>query len=290
MLGKIAMLVYVLSTALSLVVINSVETHIHPSIVAFYSFLICVLFFNLLNFNRNKYVYTAFLRCKVDFLILNGLTAVIWLGTFWGLEYVAPTIFVVLFMGVIPYSTMLISRDKKVFFNFRTVSLLFGIAVTLAFIIYENIHLVTLSVNTYIGLFLAVVSGFFSAVYIVYSAHLQKKLALETKDFLCARFYMLILLCFFIAIYRGYDFQFDVLYSNWYDFISVSIFTVIIPLYSLQKAILTIGPVKVSCLIPFTPIVTYVLQIFLGVQFNATVFILLFIATLLLSFYYLRSR
>src|SRR3990167_1983103 len=153
MFKYLPMLVYILSTALSLVVINQFEINMSPSLVAFISFLLCYLFFNIINFTRIKASHSVLFYRPFDFLAINVVTAVIWLGTFWGLEFISPGIFVSI--------------------------------IILGLILHESLMVISFSKNIFYGFLLAVLAGFFSSFYINYSEKLQKKFNLKAIDLLC---------------------------------------------------------------------------------------------------------
>jgi len=281
-----SMLTYILSTALSLIVINQFEIQTNPSLVALISFLLCFLFFNLTNFNRFKIAHSVLFKSPIDFISINTITAIIWIGTFWGLKYISPGIFVSIFMGVIPLASIFITTNKAKFQYKEIILMLTLIFLTLGLASYESLKLVDFSKTVFYGLSLAVISGFFSAVYINYSQKLQMKFNFITLDFLCIRFYFVIATCFCFLFISGDHITTESILNKWYDFIFVSILTTIIPLYSLQKAILTLGGMQVSCLITFTPLVAYLLQILTGFQFNIIIFGIILIMSLLLIQYY----
>ncbi len=286
MLKYASMLTYILSTAISLVAINQLELQVNPTLAALISFLLCFLFFNLVNYNRLKIAYDILLKSPLDFIKINIITAIIWISTFWGLKYIAPGIFVSLFMGVIPLSAVFISKNKPGFKHKETNLMLTLIFLALGLVSYESLKLVDSSTTMYYGLFLAVISGIFSAIYIHYSQKLQKKFNFTTLDFLSIRFYFVIAICLSLASIAGNHIILSCTLNKWYDFIFIAILTTIIPLYSLQNAILKLGSMRVSYLITLTPLVAYLLQTFIGFQFNIVIFSMILVMSLLLIQYY----
>lgn len=280
------MLTYILSTAISLIAINQFEIQTDPSLAALISFLLCSLFFNLININRLTIAYSLLLESPIDFININIITAIIWISTFWGLKYISPGVFVSLFMGVIPLSSLFFASNKTQFQYKEASPMLTLIFLALGLVSYESLHRVDFSKTVCCGLSLAIISGVFSAIYIHYSQKLQKKFNFITLDFLCIRFYFVIVISFYFLSVSGNHITVNSILNKWYDFIFVSILTVIIPLYSLQKAILKLGSLQVSYLITFTPIVAYLLQIFTGFQFNIIIFgTILIMSSLLIQYY-----
>lgn len=278
------MIIYIVSTALSLIMINQFEIQTNPSLVALISFLICLIFFNVMNVNRIKIAYAALFQHPIDFIVMNIITAIIWLGTFWGLKYISPALFVSIFMSVIPLTSLLIKSNKKEIRYTEIVPLFILIFSALALVSYENLTLITFTQSFFYGLLLAALSGCFSAIYMHHSQKMQKKCHFLTIDFLCIRFYFVILICFLLT--TQHHIAISSILNKWYDFVIISILTTIIPLYSLQKAILTFGPMRVSCLITLTPLAAYFLQTLMGFQFNLFIFSTILMISLLLIQYY----
>lgn len=278
-----SMIIYIVSTALSLVAINQFESHINPSVVAFFSFLICFLFFNLINGNRYKTVYSVLFKKPIHFISINIITAIIWLGTFWGLKYITPALFVCIFMSAIPVTSVLINPNKKAL-KIRPILILFVLIFSaLGIISYESMKGMHFTEMALYGIILAALSGIFSAIYMHYSQKMQKEFRFRTIDFLCIRFYLVIAICFFLIMHNHTTISIS---HNWYDFLIISALTTIIPLYSLQDAILKLGPMQTSCLITFTPLAAYFFEMILGFQFNLLVFGTMVIMTILLMQHY----
>jgi drug/metabolite transporter (DMT)-like permease len=283
--GYSLMFSYVLITALSLITINTYEQTISTEIVSMYSFLICIVFFNLINMKQGKSSYKKIFTRKSVFIYLNILTLIIWSSTFAGLNSIEPIFFVILYMASMPLTTSFIHyyQSKNYKENRLKNILLFFVVLTLCFLIKEQISGLSMDMKTLKGISLAILAGATSSVYIHYTRAIQSTLKLTTVDFLASRFYFTTIFSFSMIIV--YDHSLSINLTYWYKFFIVALLTTIIPLFCLQKAISFLPPARITYFMPLTPLATYALQYIFGYPINLSVLILvLFLTVFLITF------
>lgn len=282
------MVLYITITALSLITINTYEKTIAPENIALYSFLICTIFFNLMNIKNSKLTYQKFFASKSTFTNLNILTVIIWGGTFLGLKAIDPIFFVAIYMAVMPLTSSLINT-KQNHNSPSKIALLTIFVFSICFLIKTEISGLMVDTKTLIGIGLGLLSGSMSSVYIHYTREIQAKMKLTTIDFLASRFYFTILLSLVVVLSSSHD-QLSFNSLDWYKFFIVAMLTTIVPLFCLQKAISFLPPAQITYFMPLTPIATYMLQYTLGYPINFGVFLLTLLLTIFLGMFSLYEK
>ena len=126
-----------LMIALSSIFAGQVEKTIDPLILTFYTFCVAGLFFNALNIRKLSALKRMILQEKKLILLINIITAIMWLSFFYSLKYIEPAISVAIFFGTAPITATLITlkqpKSKKrqlaeFFFSFLIALLLVAIS------------------------------------------------------------------------------------------------------------------------------------------------------------------
>lgn len=286
--GYCLIALYIIITALSLITINTYEKTIAPEIITLYSFLMCTIFFNLINIKNSKLTYQKIYSSKLTFVNLNILTLVIWGGTFLGLKAIEPIFFVAIYMAVMPLTSSVINI-KKNDNNLPKITLVTIFVFLICFSIEMEVSKLAWDAKTLGGIGLSLLSGSMSSVYIHYTQSIQAKTKLTAIDFLASRFYFTVLLSSVIVLFSSQD---QLLFNSpdWYKFLIVAMLTTIVPLFCLQKAISFLSPTQITYFMPLTPIATYILQYTLGYPINFGVFLLILLLTAFLVIFSLYEK
>lgn len=285
--GYLGVAAYILATSGSTLAINHFENTIAPFPLTFVTFLLALVLFNFINIKNVYKTYTSLMANKKIFFIVNILTLIIWTSTFWGLKFIQPSIFISLFMCFVPIFSFMIKKDAKikrqVFFMLCTMIL------TITLIITEYLRAITYEPIMFMGFSLAVISAYVSAIYIVYTSNIQRTMSISTIELISTRFYLLVIFSLILSISQhNLSEAYINLKHTWYDFILIAAVSTIIPVYGLQKAIVSLGPIRTPLLMTITPICTYILQVPFGFKFNFIVMALILILSCLLAkFYYI---
>lgn len=292
--GYFFSLIFCVAVALSSILIHSTNQLINPYLSVFLTFVICALWFNLVNINSLPTFYRKLTNDKRNFFIVNLVTAINWVTTFEALKYIDAVLYIALFMGLMPIATYLINSclsRKKIKTTPILVSV--GIISILSLIIYmDKKSLINMDMfNFYKGVVFTIISSIASSLYMVYSKKLESNLNLTTSQIVAVRFYLLIIYSGVICL--GGNYFPDTNKIQYTNFLVLALISSIIPMYCVQKSITHIGVIKTSFIIPFTPVLTYLVLFFLKYEQSFLLFPLLILLTALLiynSLYFIKKN
>ena len=271
--GYFFSLVFCIAVAFSSILIHSTNQLINPYLSVFLTFVICTTWFNIANIKVLPIFYRKLFNDRTNFVIVNLVTAINWITTFEALRYVDAVLYIALFMGLMPIVTYLINSFlSQTKLNITTTMVSVGIIFILSFIIYfdKNTIINTNLFNFYKGVIFTITSSVASAFYMVYSKKLETNIGLTTSQIVAVRFYFLIIYSGIVCFIGDHFVETNTIhYSN---FLLLALISSIIPMYCVQKSITHIGVIKTSFIIPFTPVFTYIVLLFL--HHNQSIFLL----------------
>lgn len=252
------------AVAFSSILIHDTNQSVNPYLSVFLTFLICTVWFNLVNVKYLAQLYSRIFSNRKIFFLINILTALNWVTTFEALKYIDPILYISLFMGLTPIFTYFITTiQQKNEFKFKTILISLSIACILIIITMLDKKSLSMVGNNNFnkGVILTVISSIASSVYMIYSKKMETKLALTASQIVGTRFYVLVIYSGLVCL-NGNCFSeiYNIQFSN---FICLALVSSIIPMYSIQKSIFYIGAVKTSFIIPFAPIFTYMILFFI---------------------------
>jgi drug/metabolite transporter (DMT)-like permease len=281
-LGYAAGLGYCVMTALSTISIAQVVRFIDPIVSTFMTFFITLCFFHLARFRSLSPLYRTGWQFKKGWLEINLWTALTWIGTFYGLKYMDAVLFLTLFMGLIPSFTYFISlaKGQAVYQPIRLgfALLILALIVCLSFFSGKIYH--TSLLDYFLGVLYAIISVTGAALYLIQSKRFQQQTALSAADLLALRFWGLLLICLVWICLRGHLHEFPEL--PYFHFIYLAVITAILPLYLMQTSLHRLGALNLSFIMPFIPVLTYILLLLLGQAFHASILITLLILSAVL--------
>ena len=259
--GWLFVITYCVVTAASSVIVNYSEVMILPVILLAYSFLISAIYFNVINIRKYHSIVKMY---KSNFGLVVGLniaTAITWAATFSGLKYSQPDIFVGLAYGFLTICITLLTISNKKAWSLIKIELIFAALIFLVMVLlvvddfYVAANISTVLVSIFAALIMAI-AGAFGIIY----QHQLARLKYSATQVLAIRFNLLVIISLFILLAVSH--VSTTIISYWYLIILVALSSVMLPLYFLQKGIERIDPVFVTFIIPFVPIMTFVLELF----------------------------
>ncbi|MBS0359245.1 MAG: hypothetical protein JSS53_08255 [Proteobacteria bacterium] len=281
--GYATLFLYCLITGVSIFSIHQAAQLADPISLALYVFLSCALIFNALNFKNIRSTYAVANSDRKSILTLNVLTAIVWLSTFWSLKYISPTVFIVIYMGIIPitaYLTQVIKTQKS---SWTELLLIIILAILIASIVTVHELLFPSRNPTLLqGILPAIIAGVSGNFYVLYSRYLQHKLNLVSLDISSLRFYLLIFIGIIWALAHVSTHQLTIGITA-YNVLFITLVSSVLPLYLLQNSIHNLGPLKTAYILPLTLIFTYWVELVSGVQFEWSLLLLIVLLVTILA-------
>lgn len=284
--GGIYIFLYVIVSAISHVSINHATRSIDALISLFYTSLFTIVFFSIINMRELRKNIALIKINKSSILQLNILNAIIWFVAFFSLKVLSPAVFACLFLGAIPISIFILElRKTRVSSrnNFTTAIVLLMLFVLMLLLVFQEIR----EANSYqilkYGSIVVFIGGIAAAIILKISKHLAIK-NMPASLVVSLRFYGVLLISFLLVILNPK--QLLVTSKTLAELLIISLVSMALPLFLLQKALKTISPLYASILITIIPILTYFFQIFTGyyefsaVQFGITMLFTLFLSIL----------
>ncbi len=268
--GLFLILLFVILSAGKEVCIGNLVQKIDPFFLNSFCFILVTLAFYLKIFfkAKHRFSFSASLRKNAsNFIFLNISTMLFWTSSFFGLQYLEPSIGHSISTAIGPIITMFwLYVKEKQRLQFSEVTIAFFI---LGIILYMSI--ISLLGKTGIGhislhnVLYGIIAFFVAGGSIVGNTIFSKKLgkANVPADFVLAgRFYLLILVSFSLFLFTNAEFQFNIIIEEFPRVILLTFFGIAIPLFILQKGIEKTDPLSTSYIILIGPIFTYIFQIF----------------------------
>ena len=273
MFNYIYIILYILSTALSVVFINQAAKTLPPPLTLFMGTLIAILFFHLINVTKLKQVYQQAWKSKRLWLKVMITIAGLWLCSIYGPALVAPAVMLVTYfssaclLGVI----FQYKQDKSFYLLIAAT----GILICTIFIVADYLNRESLSWHIMLGIFLSILGGILNFIYGKQSYQLSKESQLSTTQILAIRFWIVEIFCLILFPKAPLS------YFNWHNtviIITISLVSLILPIFFYLKGIFKIGIEKSAVLSVLIPATGYVLQSLVFHQHNIAL-LLLYLAT-----------
>ena len=274
-----------LANAVSFVFISHLNKTHNEMLSIFMTFLYATLLFNLVNFKKLKHIYTTVLCNKKTLFMMNMLTLVNWLSTFMSLRYLDPATALCLNLGLLSVTVFLISTPiKKLRANKHLGLSVVFVLMSLGLIVKQYLAVNPGEANFenfLLGLVWCLCGGI-SGAFIGFSSEAMGRCGLSITQILSTRFYLLILISGISLLFLSpEEFQID-----WNYYLFSSLIIVILPLLMYQAAIRDLGVMLVALIEPFSPVLTYILQVSIGLYFfNVLTIIFLGISSLAIAWF-----
>ncbi len=261
-LGSFYMSGYVLSTVASSILIHSVNQTIAPLLSAFYTFLLCIVVYNVVGIVWLK-KYIVVKKSLFDIFMLNVTTAVSWITTFFSLKYIPPDLYLFFYICSMPVAATILSNAKWL----RSLILSIGLCV-----LYVAYHVK----NQWIGVCLASFGGFSGTVYSLYAARLANDFT--SLEILAMRFFLTVLVTLCGVMY--WKEWAVVSNAEWGIFVVLCLVCVVAPVTLYQQSIKYLPIHSVMKFIPAAPLLCYGIDVVIT---HSAMPILQIVALLLLS-------
>lgn len=262
--GFIYIFLYVVTSAVSNVFVNYTARSVNPIISLFYSSLFTIIFFTFLNLKEFTKNIVLVKENKIAILCLNLLNAIIWFVIFFSLKELSPSVFSCLFLGAIPISIFLLELRKSKISkknNFIIGLLLLAMFILMTILVFQDVSEVNFFQVLIYGAIVVIVGGSVAA----FIMKISKKLAVKNVPaslVVSLRFYGLLVVSFVLVFFTSN--QFLVKPILLLQIFILSLFSMALPLFLLQKALKTLSPLFASIIITIIPVLTYFLQLSTG--------------------------
>ena len=278
-LGYISIFLCCLTSAVSFVFISHLnKTHDQMISIAL-TFSYAAILFNLCNLKKIISLYSSVAKNFKLLFRMNVMTLLNWVSSFMALNYLDPATAFCIILSVVSITLFIIFTPlNKIKDNKHLVFSILLIMISMALIIKQSVD-TTLLTDTKVIMFGVAwcVLGGITGGLIGTSSEGMGKAGFSITQILATRFYLLIIvsaIAFFIIPHT------TPVVIDWKYYLLSSLVIVIFPLVMYQTAIKSLGSLVVSLLEPFTPVITYLLQISVGdYKFNIFTIILLLISS-----------
>lgn len=248
---------YVLIFSVALVLIQKLDINIPPLFSLLITVTIASLYFNFINHNHFKKIYSDCFKNKKQWLMVMLIVLVMWATTMIGPGKIGASLFNFIYfawLGMLGF--MMLSLN-----NWQEYRIKFYFALCLLLLIVANIFFELHSSFSYdelYGIVMALLGGTASFVYFKQSQTLAKNAHLSATQVLAVRFYLaIIILALIVPKHQIHDYLTP---SNSISLILLAFFSLIIPLYFSQKALERITSEQHAIINSSCPIVTGILQ------------------------------
>lgn len=262
--GIVAVGVFVLLGAIQEVYVGNLVQRRDPVWVMVVTFFIALLFFNFARIFSGQKPHESLRSCWKIVLCLNITTCMSWFGFMIALKWLEPAVVSCICFSIGPLITTVMNR----FFNSRS-AILRGemwasVTMAIGVIVLTYSSLTGLSSlgkqdisSTQIGLIAALISAF-GIMGNTFLSKRMSQLGFNSQSTMAYRFHFLVIIGAAVIYFGGLDADVDLAFSV--ELVLLSIGTVIVPLYLLQRGIEILEPITVSLLISSMPVITYFLQ------------------------------
>ncbi|MCW5255829.1 hypothetical protein D5038_05515 [Verminephrobacter aporrectodeae subsp. tuberculatae] len=257
--GYLTIAVYCVSTALSAVWVTFAFSNISGSTLTFIALLTAYVIFLGAHLMRGGRPFDLLRKHFSEVVILNVLTVAAWYFMFLALQRIEASVESAIYQGCVPIAVLVcgLFAGQASFWSLRTlgcilISLcLFGLVA--ARVATEGVIAIEMS-RLYSGIALATIAGIAGGVYVYWSAQVVKKTQCKTLDILCNRFYLLIVLTGAVGLSQSLGttlHAIDLMLLG--RLVLLSLVSVVIPVFTLQHAIVVLGAPRVSIIVPSVP-------------------------------------
>jgi drug/metabolite transporter (DMT)-like permease len=264
-IGVVVVLLYCITSAFGQTLMSMFDQVYNPIVLVLYSFLIAAIIFNLFNLPVLTKIIAFIKNNKKLIFLINVVTACQWIANYYSVKYIAPSTVLSLLIGVVPLTTILITRKTQLAKLSKIDWLLAILLVVLVF----SMALYTI-INQYeahskvlpyvcLSVFLSIFAGVAGAYTNIYAKLLIQNGA-TPSNIISFRFFLIIIVAFILLKLEGVNIAPPSQHDGWILLISSA--AVVVPLYILQFGIKLTDPITVSFVTAFLPVITCFIQLF----------------------------
>lgn len=259
--GIFLALLYCITSAFSLILVNRYEQHLEPITLLFYNFSITAFVFIVFVAPKSR-VTTALSKKNFSSVVwVNMATIFAWMPVFYSLKYLDPAIVIGIIFGTIPIASIVIGKLTQQENTIARLDLVFALLILsiLGLMSYDVIHHATNATADPIALSLAL--AFLAGCGTAWCVQRMKKLnsvGFSATQVMAVRFFGIIIFSIIFLWVKHAPFLLSIKECG--QVLTIVLLSAVLPLYLLQKGIEYTTPVTVSFILPLQPLITYVLQ------------------------------
>ena len=258
-IGYLFGLLFCVATALSSTMIHATTTHLDPFFSLSCTTIIGIIYFNVVNIKNIKNIYRVSYGEKYLWLMISICVAGNWLMAFYALSLVNPFDYIFTYFSSSAIIGLVVNIQKyKKINDFLSAGVL--LLLLIFYVIYTN--------ENVLGLVIAAISAAFGYSYRRYSVKFSRRTLLTATSVLAIRFYLLLIIS---LIFSRHPMISTALFFN---FISLTTLTFLMPLYFMQKSVLLIGAEYFSILTACCPFMTALLLFLINHHYQQMDFLL----------------
>jgi drug/metabolite transporter (DMT)-like permease len=240
----------------------------NPYFFILISFTITLVFFQIFDLSSSKKSESTLPFSKVwkDVLMLNVLTAIVFIFFYVALKYVEPAIVSSIEWGIGPVAALLIIKTKSPFKKLGNLSIIAscGVFIGTIFLVWSSLKgesgvIFSSQSILLIGLIFSFLTGVGNVAFTFYSKRLSDQ-GWDSTKILSQRFFLIIFIAGIIVWFNKYYQPLDVTDIGWILLITLS--GTILPLYLLQVSLKYSSPFTVLIISSLVPCITFFFQMF----------------------------
>jgi hypothetical protein len=278
---------YVFAFSVALVLIQKLDISIPPLFSLLVTATIASLYFNLINKNHIKEIYSDCFRNKKQWIVVMFIVLVMWATTMIGPGKIGASLFNFIYFAWLGMLGFILQSFKN--WQENRIKFYFGFCVFLLIIlnIFFELH-VSYSYDSLYGIVTALLGGTASFVYFKQSQILAKNTRLSATQILAVRFYLaIIILAIIVPKHQIHDY---LTLSSSASLILLAFLSLIIPLYFSQKALEKITSEQHAIINSICPIVTGILQQIMFNDIKAEQVIIYLLYTFAIASFYFVNK
>lgn len=246
---------------------------IDPFIYSFLSFSMALLFFLGLNLimsiKKTKFKPTFHYKYKKrelqSIIVLNLITAIIFICYYYANKYIEPAIVSAIEIGIGPIIALVLGLAHQKNMQLKLdIMVCLGILLGTIILVWASIVGVSGVKNDALHTYRGLITAFICGIGMVSATFYSKKLSnlgWKTYKILAHRFYLLVPVTLIFIINQKGSYIMSVLIHNWSWIVIFTFLGLIIPLYLIQVGIKYCSPLFVSITLSFGPVFTFFFQI-----------------------------
>lgn len=278
---------YVLVFSIALVLIQKLDVSIPPLFSLLVTATIASLYFNIINKNHIKKIYTDCFENKKQWFMVMIIVLVMWTTTMIGPGKIGASLFNFIYfawLGMLGFMMLSLKNWQEYRIKFY-----FGLCLLLLIVanVFFELHS-SFSYDALYGIVMALLGGTASFIYFKQSQALAKNANLTATQVLAVRFYLaIIILSLIVPKNQIHDY---LTLSNSFSLVLLAFFSLIIPLYFSQKALEKITSEQHAIINSSCPIVTGILQQIVFNDIKSEQMVIYFLYTLAIACFYFISK
>lgn len=275
---------YVLVFSIALVLIQKLDVSIPPLFSLLVTATIASIYFNIINIKNLKKIYIDCFTNKKQWLLVMLIVLIMWGTTMMGPGKIGASLFNFIYfawLGMLGFLLLSFQNWKEAKNKFY-----YGLCLFLLIAMIVSFELkADFSSDILLGMIFAILGGTASFIYFKQSQMLANRANLSATQVLAVRFYLSIIVLFFILPKDHLSKYLSI--QNSISLILLAFFSLIIPLYFSQKALEKITSEQHAIINSLCPIVTGILQeiIFNDMKIEQMIIYLLYTGVIV-SFYF----